>query len=412
MKSTAIPLILLAAVACSRADEATTHHIAVVEPGHFHAALVAKSPLPGVDDTIRVYTSGDNAQGIAQFSSFIDTYNNAAEKPTHWQLDIIDGADYMSRMAADNVSDIVVLAGDNKDKTHYIIEAVRSGKNVLADKPMAINSDNFDLLVEAYSKAGENGAVIYELMTERYDTLNILTRQLLQGRTLQGSPEQPAVTMKSTHHFYKEVSGKPLTRPAWYYDTAHQGEGIADVTTHLLDLIMWQCFPGEAIDYRNDVEVLDAGHWATVITPGQYVMSTGDTVTVIPDDGLEVYSNGYILASIKGVPVRLEVQWNFRAPEGGGDTFEAVYHTEDGDIVLRQDATTAYAKELYTVDPAGTETHHPVTDRLGHEEHFNKVTEAFMKYIDGENLPDWEIPNSLAKYYITTQALNKAQEKQ
>lgn len=40
--------------------------------------------------------------------------------------------------------------------------------------------------------------------------------------------------MTSIHSFYKEVAGKPLTRPAWYYDVTQQGEGIADVTTHLI----------------------------------------------------------------------------------------------------------------------------------------------------------------------------------
>ncbi|MFQ8805711.1 MAG: putative oxidoreductase C-terminal domain-containing protein [Alistipes indistinctus] len=35
-----------------------------------------------------------------------------------------------------------------------------------------------------------------------------------------------------------------MTRPAWYYDVTQQGEGIADVTTHLIDLAAWKCFPG------------------------------------------------------------------------------------------------------------------------------------------------------------------------
>ena len=84
-------------------------------------------------------------------------------------------------------------------------------------------------------------------MTERYDILNIIekrtiTKKELFGELQQGSPESPSITMESVHHFFKNVSGKPLIRPAWYYDTAQQGEGIADVTTHLIDLVQWQCF--------------------------------------------------------------------------------------------------------------------------------------------------------------------------
>ncbi|MCB6666162.1 putative oxidoreductase C-terminal domain-containing protein, partial [Phocaeicola dorei] len=76
----------------------------------------------------------------------------------------------------------------------------------------------------------------------------------------------PSVIMESVHHFFKTVSGKPLIRPAWYYDVEQQGEGIADVTTHLIDLINWQCFPDKTIHYQSDVTVNAAKHWATPIT--------------------------------------------------------------------------------------------------------------------------------------------------
>ena len=54
----------------------------------------------------------------------------------------------------------------------------------------------------------------------------------LFGELQKGLPDNPSITMESVHHFFKNVSGKPLIRPAWYYDVAQQGEGIADVTTH------------------------------------------------------------------------------------------------------------------------------------------------------------------------------------
>jgi hypothetical protein len=36
--------------------------------------------------------------------------------------------------------------------------------------------------------------------------------------------------------------------------------------------------------------------------------------------------------------------------------------------------------------------------------------EAYLRYLDKGQLPDWEVPNMLAKYYITTQALEMARE--
>ena len=52
------------------------------------------------------------------------------------------------------------------------------------------------------------------------------------------------MTKESVHYFSKLVSGAPLKRPAWFFDTAQQGEGLVDITTHLVDLVQWACFPG------------------------------------------------------------------------------------------------------------------------------------------------------------------------
>ena len=63
-----------------------------------------------------------------------------------------------------------------------------------------------------------------------------------------GSSEDPAVTKVSVHHFSKIVSGCPLQRPAWFFDVEQQGEGIVDVTTHLVDLVQWECFPEQILN--------------------------------------------------------------------------------------------------------------------------------------------------------------------
>ena len=47
----------------------------------------------------------------------------------------------------------------------------------------------------------------------------------------------------------------------------------------------------------------------------------------------------------------------------------------------------------------------PAKYRVGHEAHFGQVTEHFLDYLKEGKLPDWEVPNMLAKYYTTTSAL-------
>ena len=73
-------------------------------------------------------------------------------------------------------------------------------------------------------------------MTERYEITTMLQKALVNdpavfGHLLTGSLERPAVTKESVHHLFKYVSGKPLRRPAWFFDVAQQGEGLVDITT-------------------------------------------------------------------------------------------------------------------------------------------------------------------------------------
>ena len=48
--------------------------------------------------------------------------------------------------------------------------------------------------------------------------------------------------------------------------------------------------------------------------------------------------------------------------------------------------------------------------RLGHEEHFSKVAKAFLHYVHNQDMPEWENENTLAKYYITTTAVEMAKK--
>jgi hypothetical protein len=48
--------------------------------------------------------------------------------------------------------------------------------------------------------------------------------------------------------------------------------------------------------------------------------------------------------------------------------------------------------------------------RTTHEEHFAEVTRRFLEYYRQGALPDWEVPNMLAKYWLTTSAQKFANE--
>src|SRR5690606_23570570 len=127
------------------------------------------------------------------------------------------------KMLSEKPGNVVVISGNNKLKTEYIKQSIDAGLNVFADKPMAINTESFALLKEAFAAAEQKDLLLYDIMTERFEITTMLQREFSQlpeifGTLEKGTPDNPAVTKESVHHYSKTVSGAPLIRPAWFFD--------------------------------------------------------------------------------------------------------------------------------------------------------------------------------------------------
>ncbi|MBN2410129.1 oxidoreductase [candidate division KSB1 bacterium] len=424
-----------------------------LDPGHFHAALIQKVMYDQVSPVVYIYAPV--GPDVEDHINRINGYNTRAENPTSWNIIDYRGPDFLEKMIAEKPGNVMVTAGNNKKKTEYIKAAVDAGINVLADKPMCINKTGFELLKEAFVSAAEKDVLLYDIMTERHEITTVLQRELSMipevfGELEKGSPENPTVTKESVHHFFKYVSGNPIKRPAWYMDTSQQGEGIVDVTTHLVDLIQWECFPEQIIHYDSEIEMLQANRWPTIMSKAQFEKVT--QMSEFPDflknklnekGELPVYANGDMIYKIKGVHAKVSVIWNFEAPEGTGDTHFSIMRGTKANIIIRQGKEQNFKPELYIETPKGGNSngldsslkntfpalqdkfpgveleknknvwHIIIPDkyRIGHEAHFGQVTEKFLQYLIDGKLPDWEVPNMLAKYYTTTSALELALQK-
>lgn len=428
-------------------DKMATITLMTADPGHFHAALVQKNMYEDVSPLAYVFApEGDD---LTQHLARISAYNNRETIPTKWDTKVYTGDDFFGRMLKTKPGNVVILAGNNGKKTDYILESVRAGLNVLADKPMVITPENFPVLEEAFRLAEENNVLLYDIMTERYEISTMLQKALSQNSMIFGEPEtgsadQAAVTKESVHHFFKYVSGEPVQRPGWYFDTWQQGEGIVDVTTHLVDLIQWECYPGVILD-KEDIEIIDARRWPTVISPAEFREVTGldDFPAYLEKDiingSLHVYANGEIVYKIKDTWARVRVEWKYRADEGAGDTHHSIMRGSRSNLVIRQGEEEGYKPVLYAelneaVDGfeeilAGAiselpwdgidykrmdETTYmftiPEKYKVGHEAHFGQVMEKYLGYLRMGKLPEWEVPNMIVKYYTTTEALDKAME--
>jgi len=155
---------------------------------------------------------------------------------------------------------------------------------------------------------------------------------------------------------------------------------------------------------------------------------------------LKVYSNGDIVYKIKDVFAKVSVIWKYQAPEGTGDTHYSIMRGSGCDLIIRQGEEEGYKPILYVASKGDTaafgnalkkvvgtdlqkkypgieleklsdsewRVNIPDEYKVGHEAHFSQVTEKFLEYLENDNMPAWEVPNMLAKYYTTTAALKMA----
>lgn len=438
--------MLLFVQCTSEKDKGIT--LVVLDPGHFHAALVQKTSYENVNNDVFVYAPEGNE--VNDYLNKIKSFNDRPNDPTRWNLNTYLGDDFLDKMLNDKKGNVVVLAGNNKNKTQYIMESIRAGYNVLADKPMSINSENYSTLKEAFKLAEEKGLLLYDIMTERFEITTILQKEFSQisklfGPLSKGSAENPAIIKESVHHFFKNVAGSPLIRPAWFFDVEQEGNGIVDVTTHLVDLIQWECFPEKVIDI-NHIDVYASNRWATILSKEQFKTATGlDSYPSylhkdIKEDSLYVYANGEFNYTINGIHAQVIVKWDFEAPAGTGDTHYSIMRGEKCNLIIRQGAKENYQPVLYIEPVEGTDlalfksnleeafniiqknypgislkeqdecwkVEVPQEYKVGHEAHFGEVTKNYLSYLEKGKLPHWEVPNMIAKYYTTAKALEMA----
>ncbi|MCH5683526.1 Gfo/Idh/MocA family oxidoreductase [Niabella sp. W65] len=112
---------------------------------------------PDVDSNVYVYAP--EGPDLRLHLDRINAYNTRTDQPTHWNEQVYTGADFFQKMIAEKKGNIVVMAGNNQKKTEYIFNTVDAGMNVLADKPMVINSEGFELLKKAFAKAAEKKSI-------------------------------------------------------------------------------------------------------------------------------------------------------------------------------------------------------------------------------------------------------------
>ena len=394
---------------------------------------------------------------LLDYLSRISLFNLRPDHPTRWDLDVHTSdhpmEDMLRAASTEKGGRVVVFSGRNRGKIDRITAAIDAGFHVLADKPWIIEAGDLPKLEKALDLATKRGVAAYDIMTERYEVVAQVERELVNlpevfGQPVAGDAAHPGVRAMSVHHIMKTVAGVPLRRPVWFFDVDDYGEGLADVGTHAVDLIQWTLYPDRELDYRADVRMIGARHEALRITREQFEKVTGTAeipagvASHVRNQALEYFCNNFIEYTLRGVRVKLDVLWKWEAPPGAGDIYEASFQGTRARVDLRQGPAEKFESEIYVV-PAPAERVRvfaaldhaiaalqgrwpgiaavrtateariqiPATFRVAHEEHFAQVAQHFFQYMRNPgSMPRWERACMLAKYYVTTKGVEMARK--
>lgn len=416
----------------------------ILDPGHGHATFMQGSMNSEIDSEVYVYAP--EGPDVKQYVSSINRSNARKTNPTKWKLIVYTEPDYLEKMISDKKGNAVLISGNNSKKSEYITKSINAGFHVIADKPMAIT--DFKSLEKSFKTAADKKLVLFDPMDLRYDISNILQKELSQnielfGTLQKGTLDNPALIQANLHHYLKGPAGQTGVRPGWFFDVDQQGHGIVDVSTHLLDMNQWLSFPGKALNYKADIKVISSREWPSKLKPSEFKLVTRlddypDYLQKdLKDSILSVYSNGEINYTIKGIHSKVTVLWNYKEPPGSSDTHYSLMRGTKADLEIRQGAAEQFKATLF-VKPVGfadlavfeekvafaqqkLQDKYPGTEFIRKGEQWEvkpgkfqrtNSAEVAITYIKNARMPDWEVPNMLAKYFTTIKALKKVHQEQ
>jgi predicted dehydrogenase len=421
------------------------HTLMFLEPGHFHAALTLRERHPLVADEVVVYVRDgpEDAGGgreVVEFLDLLEAFNRRPQRPTRWRAVVRAGPEPLTRLLEERRGDVVVLAGRNDRKMALVRRLHDGGLHVLADKPWITSAT---ALLDVRHVLG-GGARVMEMMTGRHAATSSVAERLVREPEIFGGfdtgGDEPPIRLASVHHLEKAVNGAPLRRPPWFFDVRVQGDGLADIPTHLVDQA--QRFVGaHGATTDGEAELLTARRWSTPVPRALFARVTGladfppDLRADVDGDVLAYAGNAELSFRLRGVDVHVTTRWDLTEPAGGGDAHSATVAGTGACLRVEQGMQTGFRRRLFVeprgnrsrlgaalqramaawqsdypalaavATPEGFEIEIPAGPGTGHEGQFPLVLDEFLRTIDRGRWPDERAADTLAKYELLARAL-------
>lgn len=146
--------------------------------------------------------------------------------------------------------DAVSICTANQAHAEMSILALKSGKHVLCEKPMAITLPDAQAMVDC---ANETGKFLMVGHNQRFIPAHVLAKKLIA----QGNIGKPLTFRTTFAHPGPEAWGIDKTSNTWFFDKAAAGFGsLADLGVHKVDLVRW-LLPDEITEVSAMVGTLD-----------------------------------------------------------------------------------------------------------------------------------------------------------
>ena len=134
--------------------------------------------------------------------------------------------DYKELLADEGI-DVVHVCTPNRSHSFITVDALESGKHVMCEKPMAINSEEAKKMIDAANRTGKKLTIGYQ------------SRQRVDSRYLKEEAENGTF---GDIYFAKAHAVRRRAVPTWgvFLNEYEQGGGpLIDIGTHALDLTLW-----------------------------------------------------------------------------------------------------------------------------------------------------------------------------
>lgn len=411
------------------------HTLLFLDPGHFHAALTLRVPQPRAANEIFVYAR-EGAE-LRDFLALVDRFNRRSPDPARWRPVVTRSDDPLGQLIDERRGDVVVLAGRNGGKARTMQRLHDAGFHVLADKPWLVEPAD----LEPVRASLEGWPLAAEIMTGRHDVAAGLVKNLVGTPALFGAfrEDGPAIEQESVHHLEKLVDGAPLRRPWWYFDVRVQGSGPVDITTHVVDQAQWLVDGDSAV-----LALLSARAWSTPVPAEAFRRISGEAAfppelaPFVAGDTLSYRCNAELVYRVGRFTASASTRWNLSPGPGGGDAAQTVVHGTRADIRLEQSPRTDHRRKVFveprtdaadvtrtlgemvaawqgelpgiavaSAGPGRYEVTMPPSLDGGHETHFARVLDGFLRIVDEHRWPTALAQRTLAKYALLAEAAAK-----